>query len=103
MASNTFDELTRALASSLSRRQTIKAIFVGALGGTLGLSGFGTTLAAGCVPYGGTCHNNDECCSHDCFHSTCNCKPKGIRCNLDSECCSGHCQTSLSPRNQICL
>ncbi len=49
MASSNFDELTRALASSTSRRQTIKAIFASTLGGVLAFGGLGTALAAGCV------------------------------------------------------
>jgi hypothetical protein len=73
MASSKFDELTRTLASSTSRRQTIKAIFASALGGALAFGGLGTALATGCIPSGKPipCKYNSDCCSHVCrFSST---------------------------------
>lgn len=95
MASSKFDELTRALASSTSRRQTLKAILGGALGGVLGLGSLGAALAAGCVPHGGACHSNNDCCSHNCHHGTCSCKPTGVVCSNDRECCHGQCLMGL--------
>jgi CDP-diacylglycerol pyrophosphatase len=49
MASSNFDELTKALATSISRRQTIKVLFASVLAGALRFGGFGTALAAGCT------------------------------------------------------
>ncbi|HEY4032384.1 MAG TPA: hypothetical protein VGL94_00280 [Ktedonobacteraceae bacterium] len=66
MASSNFDELTRALANSTSRRQTIKAIFASTLGGMLAFSGLGTALAVSCHPKGATCNYNHDCCSGNC-------------------------------------
>jgi len=66
MASSNFDELNKTLASSTSRRQTIKALFAG-LGGILGFASVGTALArANCGGFGAPCHHNSECCSGDC-------------------------------------
>jgi CDP-diacylglycerol pyrophosphatase len=47
MASSKFDELTRVLAASTSRRETIKVLFASFLGGALGFGGIGTVQAAG--------------------------------------------------------
>jgi len=47
MASSKFDELTRVLATSKSRRETIKVLFTSILGGALGFGGIGTVQAAG--------------------------------------------------------
>jgi CDP-diacylglycerol pyrophosphatase len=47
MASSNFDELTKTLATSTSRRQTIKVLFASALGGALGLGGMGVPQAEG--------------------------------------------------------
>lgn len=105
MASSHFDNLTRSLAASTSRRQTLKAIFVGALGGALGLSGLSTALArADCSSKGSICHSNSECCSQDCYKGKCNCKPKGAVCNFidGRDCCSGNCQVSSVAPNWYC-
>jgi len=47
MASSKFDELTKVLATSTSRRQTIKVLFASILGGTLGFGGIGAAQAEG--------------------------------------------------------
>jgi acyl-CoA synthetase (AMP-forming)/AMP-acid ligase II len=44
MESSRFDELTKALATSTSRRQALKTIAATTLGSILGLSGLGTAL-----------------------------------------------------------
>ena len=46
MDSSKLDELPRALATSTSRRGTIKVLFTSVLGGALGLGGIGITQAA---------------------------------------------------------
>lgn len=68
MTSHTFNALTRALASNTTRRETLKALFAGVVGGGIGLIGLGTTLAAGCIPSGKpiTCKHDSDCCSHKC-------------------------------------
>lgn len=47
MTSSSFDELTKILATSTSRRQTIRALFASILGGTLGFGGMDTVQAEG--------------------------------------------------------
>ncbi len=54
MESSTFDELTRVLASSTSRRQVLKTITAATLGGMLGLGGISVALA------------NNSACAHFC-------------------------------------
>jgi CDP-diacylglycerol pyrophosphatase len=86
MASSNFDELTKALATSISRRQTIKVLFASVLGGGLGFGGIGTVQAVNCsgsdpcsmIP--SNCgKDNDEtflwervkCCVDGCTNSLC--------------------------------
>jgi CDP-diacylglycerol pyrophosphatase len=45
MTSRKFDALTRALISDTSRRETIKVLFAGVVGGALGFSGIATATA----------------------------------------------------------
>lgn len=47
MASSHFDELTKVLATSTSRRQTIRVLFASVLGSTLGFGGIGAAQAEG--------------------------------------------------------
>jgi len=98
MASNKFDELTRALATSTSRRETIKAVFVGALGSMLGLGGLGTALArANCGATGERCKQDSECCAYTCDKTTglCSCRGSGVRCSQHYECCNGKCSSGI--------
>lgn len=67
-----FDKLTKSLANGTSRRQAIVSLFAGVVGGGLGLTGLGTTLAAGCIPSGKPipCKHDSDCCSHNCRFSS---------------------------------
>ncbi len=93
MASSNFDELTRVLASSTSRRQTIKAIFASTLGGVLAFGGLGTALAVACGKTGDPCKQNNDCCNYTCDVNTgkCSCRGKGLKCTESKNCCSGKC------------
>jgi hypothetical protein len=99
MASGHFDELTKNLATSTSRRQAFKAIFVGALGGALGLGSLGQALATSCKSIHASCVHDSECCSHDCYYApqqqfsgNCGCSSSGHTCSSNGDCCSGlHC------------
>ncbi len=96
MAANNFDSLTRALASSTSRRQTIKALVAGA-GGLLGLGSLGTALAAddACFANGKKCVSNSQCCSATCgANGVCTCRAKGLPCSSNKQCCSKKCTSS---------
>ena len=44
-----------------------------------------------CLPNGGTCTTNGQCCSENCVNGTCACKGLFSDCNNNSECCSGYC------------
>ena len=78
MESNKFDELTKTLATSTSRRQALKTLAATALGGLLGASSIGTAFAASptCVSGGHRCTSTSQCCpglscnpySHVCGH-----------------------------------
>jgi CDP-diacylglycerol pyrophosphatase len=79
--SGKFDELTRALATSTSRRGTIKVLFTSVLGGALGFGGIGITQAVVVDPYKaiktdqctGTCGSTSDkdplwCIAYRCIH-----------------------------------
>src|SRR5689334_14343617 len=97
MSASNFDELTRYLAVNTSRRQAIKAIFAGALGGMAGILGLGgpdNAQAAGSGSFGATCKQSNECCTYTCDSGQCNCRKDGIDCSGDFECCSNTCDNS---------
>jgi hypothetical protein len=100
MASNKFDELTRALASSTSRRQTIKAILASALGGALAFGSLGTALAK-CGAKGDPCKADGDCCTYTCNKTIqrCDCRNSGATCSHNYECCSVKC----SPTSNKCV
>ena len=70
MNSSRFDNLTKALATSTSRRQALKAIVATIIGGLLGLDGIGTASAK-CHGAGHPCDENSTCCSHLCCNGVC--------------------------------
>ena len=63
MASSDFDELTKALVSSMSRRETLKMLFASALGSALGLGGIGRVQAMdySTIAVGKGCPNSNYC------------------------------------------
>lgn len=96
MAATNFDALTRALAGSTSRRQTLKAFIAGA-GGLLGLSSLSTVLATtddleACVKKGGKCKVSGDCCAGECKKNKCVCFSAGRECVKNADCCSGTCK-----------
>jgi hypothetical protein len=102
MESPKFDELTKALATSTSRRQALKTIAATTLAGLLGLSGIGTAFGAPkCHRNGLGCDTNSNCCSHYCANGTCTCPPTPA-CNSYCPCPSGQTCTNgqcVSPLN----
>ncbi len=97
MEPSRFDDLTKALATSTSRRHALKTIAATALGSILGLGGIGTAFA-NCKPNGIGCNTNSQCCSGGCCHGTCtdlgttsNCGTCGHRCASGQGCCNGTC------------
>jgi hypothetical protein len=87
MEPSRFDELTKALATSTSRRQALKTIAATTLAGLLGLSGIGTAFAK-CKPNGHTCSKDKHCCSGHCYKGTCVvcANPASDACNVQPNC-----------------
>jgi hypothetical protein len=64
-----FDELTKSLAQSVTRRQALKKFGAGLAGMALACFGLATKAHAkpgGCKPSGTRCRQNDEYCSGWC-------------------------------------
>jgi hypothetical protein len=70
MDATRFDDLTKGLATSPSRRAALKTIAATTIGGILGLAGIGTAFAA-CQARGHKCGNNEQCCSNVCCNLVC--------------------------------
>jgi hypothetical protein len=65
---NKFDELTKNLAQSVTRRAALKKFGVGLAGMALACFGLvNKAEAKGCKPNGSSCQNNGQCCSGYCF------------------------------------
>ncbi len=104
MEPSRFDDLTKALATSTSRRQALKAI-AATLGGVFGLGGISTAFA-NCKPNGIGCNTSSQCCSGGCCHGTCtnlsttsNCGACGHTCASGQGCCGGTCTDLTTPQN----
>jgi hypothetical protein len=92
-----FDDLTKAMATSTSRRKALKTIAATTLGGILGLGGIGTAFAKPtCKPNGHGCGNSKQCCSGFCDPTTTTCG-----CPTGQTNCSGTC-IDLSSDNHNC-
>ncbi len=110
MEPSRFDELTKALATSTSRRKALKTIAATTFGSILGLGGLGTVFARPCKPNGYGCNTSSQCCSGGCCHGTCtdlssnvhNCGKCGYKCDACSTCQSGTCVSNCSS-GQVCL
>jgi len=66
-----FDELTKSMAQSVTRRAALKKFGVGLAAMALACFGLANNAEAGqggCKGSGVQCHKNDECCSGGCFH-----------------------------------
>src|SRR3712207_4230881 len=77
-----FDDLTRALATGMSRRQALKSLAGGAAGGLLAFLGVGKAAAAppGCKRNGKKCKEDTQCCSGNCENGTCVATPNSWSC-----------------------
>ncbi len=74
---NTFDELTKGLAQSVTRRQALKRFGVGLAGMALACFGLANNTNAapkpgpGCLPSGWFgCTKNGDCCSGRCVRAS---------------------------------
>jgi CXCXC repeat len=78
MSDDRFDELSRALARTSTRRQAVKVVGATALAGALSLVGARESRAQGrCKKNGSPCRSDYECCSFYCPPGTgkCACPP----------------------------
>lgn len=105
MNDSRFDEFTKALATSTSRRQALKAIAATTLGGILGLSGIGNVFAKPCTLNGHHCKTYLQCCSQFCANGKCTCPPAPA-CNstcpcplVGQTCCNGTCVSTQTDKN----
>jgi len=81
MEEGRFEELSKSLATSVSRRQAVKIVGVAALGGMTSLVGARGAWARQCRQAGQNCRSNAECCTRFCdttFH--CACPPGSVLC-----------------------
>jgi hypothetical protein len=65
---NKFDELTKQMAHSVTRRGALKKFCVGLAGLTLACFGLANKAkAGGCKPAGSSCQHDSQCCSGYCI------------------------------------
>jgi hypothetical protein len=119
-----FDNLTRAFSSRLSRRRTLKLLGLGSVaiaGANVGVSSVsaacqsatdcdpgmicdqGFCYIPGCLPSGSTCASHDDCCDDDlCLDGVCG---AGARCVLEAESCasSSECCPGMECAGGICV
>jgi len=78
---NQFDELTKGLAQSVTRRAALRKLGVGLAGMALACFGLANKAAA----------------------DKSGCKHSGARCHAHSDCCSGMCSINFSSQPRYCL
>jgi len=112
MEPSRFDELTKALATSTSRRQALKAIAATTLGGILGLGGIGTAFGKPkCHSAGLGCDTNSNCCPGLYCANNEKCTPcpalpacnSGCPCPSGQTCSNGQCVTPPPQSQPFCL
>ena len=82
-----FDDLTRLLGASGSRRRALRLLVAGVLtAGGLGRWP-GPSRAQGCLANDEACDKDDECCTGVCSGSVCVCRAEGEPCVTPSDCC----------------
>src|SRR5919109_4936913 len=81
-----FDDLSRKLATSVSRRQAVKILGATALGGLGALIGARGAYAHQCRSIGDTCRSNAECCERVCIDFHCACPGGTELCPSTNEC-----------------
>jgi hypothetical protein len=98
-----FDDLTRTLATTTTRRQALKLLGGSLAGGLLAFLGVGEAGANGdtdCKQNGKTCKKDRQCCSGSCVNGVCSScilntppfTPPTATCSSDNQCCgTGSC------------
>jgi hypothetical protein len=87
-----FDEFTKSLAQSVSRRAALKKFSIGLAGMALACFGLANKAEAGrCSDSGQICTKNAECCTKYCRPDhTCGCR-SDIDCRKGYTCLNGYC------------
>jgi hypothetical protein len=102
--SNKFDELTKSMAQSVTRRAALRKFGIGMAGMALACFGLANKAGAGstnCFSPGSHCQHDSQCCSGTCSDGYCACAPAGSPCRTYRDCCSGltcffgHCRAPL--------
>ena len=105
MNPSNFDELTKALATSTSRRHALRLIATATIGGLFGLGGIRMAFGRNspCHRNGTACSANQKCCSNYCVKGKCTCPPAPT-CNSVCPCPSGQtCHNgSCCPTGDVC-
>ena len=87
MNQDRFDDLTRTLASTTSRRTVLKTLAGSAAGGLLAFLGLGEAAADDtCKPLGKKCNKSSQCCSGGCVNNVCTCIPDNVAACAGREC-----------------
>jgi hypothetical protein len=88
-----FDEWTKTLARSTSRRDALKTLAGGTVGGLLALLGVGEAAADDtCKPAGKKCNKSSQCCPTTVANARATCNGTcGFTCNPGYKLCNGSC------------
>ena len=104
---NKFDELTKSLAQSVTRRAALKKFGVGLASMALACFGLANKAeAAGtlCIPTGSRCRPTTPCCTGYCgSNGYCACKPSRAPCYSNAQCCGGVCSQPNGFGFRTCL
>src|SRR5262245_56957689 len=101
---NQFDELTKAMAQSVTRRAAIKKFGLALAGMALACFGLAHRAEAGvkgCLPNGNQCRNGHQCCSGACGNGTCCLAPLqicGTGFSIPDQCLTDCCSHTAVPR-----
>ena len=97
-----FDELTKSMAQSVTRRAALKKFGIGLAGMVLACFGVANKAEANptCLPNGSQCRSNKQCCTFVCSNGYCDCLPTGSPCGSSQMCCSGLCLFGIC-RNKL--
>jgi hypothetical protein len=90
---NKFDELTKSLAQSVTRRAAFKKFGIGLAGMALAAFGLASKAEAGgggCGHYGSGCKSPADCCSGICVNGKCGCRTVAD-CRHANTCANGFC------------
>ena len=105
MSDEKLDELSKALATTTSRRQMLKVLAATAAGGALTLVGAREAGAARCRRVGQPCRANFECCDFFCPPDTgrCACRPGENLCSKTRRCIRCDPEATFDPETCQCV